>query len=109
MTGHELIIAMRRAGMKPGIVWVNDYPEATGDISVKLDETDTPEMLDLRFLIGTTVVCASPNKPRLERIAKACVEAKAARVITSLHQQINEYRFEVIEMQDSEGHMTWPN
>lgn len=109
MTGHELIIAMRRMGKKPTVVWVNDYPEAMGDNNVILAGDDIPEMLDLRFLIGTTAVCASPNKARLARIAKACIEAKAKRVITSLHVEFIKTRFEVIEMTDTEGHMVWPN
>ncbi|NVO06462.1 MAG: hypothetical protein HXX19_11275, partial [Rhodoferax sp.] len=55
MTGHEAITAMRRNGMKPAFVWVSDYPHRNPDNLTVNVHGDTPEMLDLRFLVGTTV------------------------------------------------------
>lgn len=73
MTGHEHILKMRRAGMAPACVWVMDddtpytvkvaadwheQPNAFAEklfAHVRLIETDIPEALDLRFLVGLAV------------------------------------------------------
>jgi hypothetical protein len=48
----------------------------------------------------------SVNRKRLGAMLKACMEAKAKRVITNLHQR-DGYSFEVIETTDTDGVMTW--
>lgn len=108
MTGHQRIVAMRRQGLKPSVVWVADYPEAVNDgLTIRVDEQDTPELLDLRFLVGTTVTVESFNDQRLQRLAKACAQ-HARRVIAVLFEQRG-YRFEVTQITDTQGALAWPN
>jgi hypothetical protein len=106
MNGHESIINLRRGGFKPAYVWLQDSGLAPTDNAVTLSPTDNPEALDLRFLVGTTVMAESVNRKRLGAMLKACMEAKAKRVITNLHQR-DGYSFEVIETTDTDGVMTW--
>lgn len=106
MNGHQAIIDMRHKGYKPAYVWLQDTGLAPGDNAVTLVKTDIPEALDLRFLIGTTVLAESPDKHRLERITRACVQAKAARVIASLYDP--KRWSETTEITDTDGVMTWP-
>ena len=107
MNGHEAIIAMRRARLKPAFVWLQDAPHAPTDYAVTLSPMDNPETLDLRFLVGTTVLAESDDSSRLEQISKACLEARASRVIATLHKR-DGMRFEVIKTTDTDGVMTWP-
>lgn len=107
MNGHEAIIAMRRARLKPACVWLQDAPHAPTDYAVTLSPTDNPESLDLRFLVGTTVLAESADSSRLEQMSKACLEAKASRVIATLYKR-DGYHFEIIKTTDTSGVMTWP-
>jgi hypothetical protein len=106
MNGHEFIINLRRSGFKPAFVWLQDALQAPNDYTVTLSPTDNPEALDLRFLVGTTVLAESANRKRLGAMLKACMEAKAKRVITTLHRS-DGVRFEVIETTDTDKVMTW--
>jgi len=106
MNGHDAIINLRRGGFKPAYVWLQDALRAPTDCAVTLSPTDNPETLDLRFLVGTTVMAESANRERLGAMLRACMEAKAKRVITNLHKR-DGVRFEVIETTDTDGVMTW--
>jgi hypothetical protein len=106
MNGHESIINLRRSGFKPAFVWLQDALQAPNDCAVTLSPTDNPEALDLRFLVGTTVFAESSSRTRLEAMSKACIEARAKRVITNLH-VCSGFRFEIIETTDTDGVMTW--
>lgn len=106
MNGHESIINLRRSGFKPAFVWLQDALQAPNDCAVTLSPTDNPEALDLRFLVGTTVLAESANRKRLGAMLKACMDAKAKRVITNLHQR-DGVQFEVIETTDTDKVMTW--
>jgi len=97
---------MRHEGMKPSYVWLQDSGLVPGDNAVTLAKTDIPEALDLRFVIGTTVLAESPDKQRLERITRACVQAKAARVIASLYDP--KKWSATTEITDTQGLMAWP-
>ena len=62
MKGHEPIIAMRRNGIAPKIVFVNDFPDVCakdwhlhGDHATVSVDGDAVGVLDLRFLIGLMV------------------------------------------------------
>lgn len=107
MTGQEPILAMRRAGHRPEFVWVSDFPTATLDgLTVRVG--DTPELEDFRFLVGVTAIVEGQDPARVDRIAKAC-QPIAKRVIASVITPINEYRWEVTRVTDTEGALTWPN
>ena len=108
MNGHEDILNLRRNGFKPAYVWLQDSGLAPLDLSVTLAKTDNPEALDLRFLVGTTVLAESENIDRLGCMLRACMGAKAKRVITNLHQwSADGHRAEVIETTDTEGILSW--
>lgn len=80
MKGHDNIIAMRRAGQRPALVFINDYPcavdwldrmdHATVDVS-----GDQPEWLDLRFLVGLRVSITGSTEKRAKRLMEACKRA----------------------------------
>lgn len=109
MTGEKAILAMRRAGRKPGFVWVSDFRDAfTGDGLTVGVHGDNPEALDLRFLVGCVAIVEGPDAARVERITKACREAKAARVIASTHGRDAQGFGEVVRVTDTQGVMTWP-
>lgn len=105
MNGQQPIIAMRRKGFKPAFVWLQDTGLAPTEYTVTLAKTDIPEALDLRFLVGVTVLAESHDRRRLERITDACKQAKALRVIASLHDGAP--WFDTTEITDTDGVMTW--
>lgn len=85
MRGHERIIDMRRAGMRPAIVFLNDYPCKTdwpehGDHATVCVAGDQPEWLDLRFLVGMRVSVSASTEARGRRFMAACQKAGAATV-----------------------------
>ncbi len=107
MNGADKVFQLRRAGFKPAYVWLQDSGLAPTDMAITLSNTDIPEALDLRCLVGVTVLAESKNRERLGRMLRACMGAKAKRVIANLHQQTGEYCFEVIETTDTDGVATW--
>lgn len=100
MTGDRELWVLRRGQHKPEAAWVVDGDSAcarnwaqnpyclTGEVQpeIEIAETDIPETLDLRCLVGMTVhVCALRGEGRARRLHAAIVDAKAHRVITSIH------------------------
>ena len=88
MRGHESIIAMRKAGTAPKIVFINDFPcqtsrdwrnpgekyteEWPADHATVSTDGDAISSLDLRFLVGLTVSISSGNEGRAKTLfAKA--------------------------------------
>jgi hypothetical protein len=88
MRGHEPIIAMRKSGIAPKIVFVNDFPcktsrdwhnpgekygeEWPADHATVSTAGDALSSLDLRFLIGLTVSISSESESRAKALfAKA--------------------------------------
>lgn len=107
MRGHQPIIAMRRAGYTPDVVWVSDFDFVKpGDATVCV-AGDTPELEDFRFLVGLTAIVDGHDAKRVERIAAAC-KRHAKRVIASVARPVDQWRWEVVSVHDSEGVMTWP-
>jgi hypothetical protein len=115
MRGHEPLIAMRMRGMTPSTVelmvdqrmpswfwreWPTErHPGEPIHARILVGETDSPQLLDLRCLIGLTVQVNGPNPERVATVAQACTDAGAARVITSCNGAFT----------DTEGVLTWPN
>jgi len=96
MNGHQQLISMRRNGRVPRCVWLEDGPcpqaadwhaevnhrDEQFHAHIKVDETDIPEALDLRCLVGLTVhVVSQRDKSREERLWRAAVDAGAATAI----------------------------
>ena len=109
MTGHQPLIAMRRARLKPPFVVVTDAVKCIeADYTVMVGDEETPEAMDLRFLVGCTVMVEGVDAQRVDRITKACVAAKADRVIATTHRQTAPMRLEITRITDTEGVMNWP-
>ncbi len=84
MRGHEKLIEMRKAGKRPAIVFLNDFPcrtdwFETGDkhVTVSVDG-DNLDRVDLRFLVGLTVSASSFDESRAKAMFAACKKAGAA-------------------------------
>lgn len=88
MRGHEDLIAMRMAGRKPEIVFINDFPCRTdwltwGDHATVCVSGDSVVDMDLRFVLGLTVSVAAQTGARASRIAQICKNNGAAVVAYS--------------------------
>lgn len=84
MRGHEKLIAMRKAGKRPAIVFLNDFPCLTDwfetggkHVTVSVDG-DQLNRIDLRFLVGLTVSATSYNEGRAKALMQVCQSAGAA-------------------------------
>lgn len=112
MTGHQELIAMRRAGLKPAFAWVADFPcktdwEKWGDQPQICVHGDTPELEDFRFLVGVTVIVDGQEPSRVDRIAKACA-AHAKRVISNVSMPDHQNCLRLTSVTDTDGVLTWP-
>ena len=105
MTGDRELIAMRRAGLKPTFVWVSDFPDCTMDGLTVRVVGDTPELLDLRFLVGVTAIVEGASADRVDRLVKACTGI-ARRVIGNTISHASD-RWDVERTTDSQGVLTW--
>ena len=117
MRGHEQLLAMRRRGMVPAIVFISCDPDTLGEAgdwqartpemaAVVIEPADQPEMLDLRFLVGLLVKVDGLDAERVERVTQACIEAKAARVIASTVAPAG-YGLRITGITDTEGTLGW--
>ena len=102
MTGHEPILAMRRAGSKPLYVWLTDHAKVTPHpLTVRIQPQDVPEQLDLRFLVGVTALVEGADPARVQRLADAC-RPIARRVIATTSRGRD-----VLRITDTDGALTW--
>lgn len=89
MHGHENIIRMRKTGVKPAFVFVNDWPCETGwfdtgeHATVCTDGDDLASM-DLRFLVGLRVSVSAHSEARAKAIFEAC-KAAGVEVVGAVH------------------------
>ena len=98
MIGHEPLIAMRKTGIKPASVYVSDevtqltrdwhahrtlsgLPMQQHAPCIAIEDKDTVQRLDLRFLVGLVVFVSGSTEARAKAIFEACKRAGAARVI----------------------------
>jgi hypothetical protein len=110
MNGHNALIALRRAGLKPAFVWVADFPckadwDKWGEQPQICVHTDTPELEDFRFLVGITAIVDGQDPARVERIARACA-AHAKRVISNVFRSVDG-RVELTCIADTDEVLTW--
>lgn len=100
MNGHQPLQTMRRAHRVPRCVWITDgddirsrdwhqEPNCTDQqrhAVLSLAESDIPETIDFRCVIGLEVhLAAERGESRARRLHAALIEAGAKRVITSIH------------------------
>ena len=102
MLGHESIIAMRKSGRAPKVVFINDYPCQTaldwqnpGDPygeewpadHATVSTWDTPlSSLDLRFTVGLMVIISSESESRAKAIFEKAI-ASGAKTVSATHTQ----------------------
>lgn len=107
MHGHTPILQMRIDGIRPQIVFVDDFKNpcaadwhnpgegmAPDHAKVQIDQKDRIESLDLRFLKGLTVAATSMTEQRARALLAACKRAGASIVVASHVIQINPHRFQ---------------
>lgn len=78
MRGHEKIIAMRHRGLRPKIVFVNDFSYRgdtdwfeNGEHATVSVEGDNPHRADYRFSVGLTVSISADSRERGQALADA--------------------------------------
>ena len=82
MRGHTEIIQMRKAGRKPALIFLNDWPlntkwrEPTDSLEVSIMD-EKPQHADLRFLIGLRVSISCNTEARAKAFFEAAKSAKA--------------------------------
>lgn len=97
MLGHEPIIAMRQHGTKPGLVQLDldrdhgpakawrEWPGLTPLVAtVWVQPADSPQRLDLRFLVGLQAIVTGSDAARVHAVADACLAHGAKRVIRAV-------------------------
>lgn len=95
MRGHDQLIALRRRGLRPSLVllhvlpayspmsaqWQSGGHRGNGVAHVELLEAEPMARLDLRFLVGLSVIVAAlPDAAK--RLHAACVKAGADWVVS---------------------------
>ena len=83
----------------PSPMW---WESVSATPNVFVQAKDKPSHADLRFLVGLTVCLDGTNEGRLNAWKKACIDAKAKRVIASLYEPRGEV-FETVFVSDSEN------
>ena len=84
MKGHEKLIALRNQGLRPSMVFINDFlcPTdwfETGDRHITICVAgDKLDRVDLRFLVGLTVSATRYDENRAKELMDACKRGGAA-------------------------------
>lgn len=84
MRGHDHIIALRKRGITPAFVFINDYPcdvdwfEYHEHATVEILPSESIDLLDMRFVVGLTVSISGSDLERVKAIAQRCKDAGAA-------------------------------
>lgn len=115
MRGQDAILAARRAGSKPESIQLltQPYPRGLPSWSVPADWVfiepgDAVRGLDLRFVVGCMVLVDGDDDSRVRSVIDAAKKAGATRVIGHVVAARGE-SFDLIEIIDTDGVMTWRN
>lgn len=109
MRGATEFTKARLAGYVPGFVSV-DLDFGRLDIregAIQIEDADRMSSIDLRCVHGLPVAISATNAARAHAVAQVCVECGASRVITTVSRALAHGLFEVIEVADTEGTLTW--
>ena len=96
MRGHHELIEMRKQGKAPRYVFINDYHcrtdwfENPGDAVTICTEGDDVKTLDMRFLVGLTVLVSSGSEKRARGLLDAC---KRYAGVVAAHHIVNERQY----------------
>lgn len=90
MTGQKNLIEMRMRGVKPACVCLYDFPFDTdwakwGDLPRVTVHKDKIIDLDLRFVVGMTVMIESHDKGRAKNLFEKCINDGASIVAASAY------------------------
>lgn len=122
MRGHESLLKMRMAGKAPRSVWVSLFPlqkwvldwasnrETAADAEIMVEDTDAINRLDLRCLVGLDPVYVNgPEGEQTKRLADACIQAGAKRVLASYFAWNHPEHVRLVRMTEttSEGVRQW--
>jgi hypothetical protein len=120
MLGHEPLIAMRRRGGVPSLVCIEtqacldrrlarEWPVIDPSCArVLIDPSDAVTRLDLRCLVGMSVVVDGDRGERVKAVVDACIAAGAKRVVGHVCvADPTRETFDLIEVFDTEGVLTW--
>lgn len=88
MRGHLPLLAMRRRGLRPEFITLSAieppawdrWPNLQPFPDVEIEATDSPALLDLRFVVGLPVVVSIDDPQRMRSIVLAAEQAGASRV-----------------------------
>ena len=122
MRGHEALLSMRKAGYRPGVVFVDTDPcqqrqwASWQDYSptraaLWIEPKDNARHIDLRCVVALPVLVTGTDAARVHAIAEACKTAGASRVVASVLERTGEgefTRFQAVETTDTEEVLTWP-
>lgn len=116
MIGDREVLEFRKAGgrLVDGVLHVHtdgikvnrDWIRFGERAEVGIEPTDYPELLDLRFALGLRVHVEGTDSQRVDAVAAAFSQAKAARVLTTVFAKVNG-RQELVRMTDTKGVLQW--
>lgn len=124
MIGAESLIAMRKRGRVPAVVWLDadsgpvPYGDDwTGEDAYRANHahlwlgSDCPDRVDLRCVVGLTVHVTGAIKEIVHTLRDRCIAAKAHRVVASVLTPRGKdewIAYHLDECTDTAGQMTWP-
>lgn len=111
MRGHHALIAMRRRHRRPAYVWIDterDQSKAWSDwtettplaAQLQIDPDDVPSLLDLRALLGLTVIVSGSDQERVSAVAQAVAQHDPGRLIVA-RIGFNRGEVQLIEISDT--------
>lgn len=120
MRGHEAILSMRRCGVTPASVWIDDtggpvtsmsHPATgwqvdTAHAQVEVLPTDNPRRLDLRFAAGLVVHLHTDCANRLQAFEETAQACGVGRLLGNLFAGQGWQR-RVVRMTDTAGAFVW--
>ena len=120
MRGHEALIAMRRRGMVPAMVFLHDEfpfdcrdwqerPESIAHAVIHFEPDDRPARADLRFVVGLMVLVSFHDAARMRATVLACEAAGAKRVVGTAIRHIRHDLYETLAAIDTSGDQSWRN
>lgn len=103
MRGAEHLIAMRRQGLRPVLVFVETGPDGRIDEQLNRDDQASAHLwvephesigrLDLRCLVGLGVSVSGPDEKRVVGVVNAALAAGAKRVVGAVLMPVGQGEF----------------
>lgn len=95
MTGHEALVAMRKRGFTPRVVFIDTEPDALemwrhwpdenrSHACISVGREESLIGLDLRCVVGLVVIVSGENAARGKAVGALCEQAQASRVVVNV-------------------------